>query len=676
MAYRDLEEITKTPYSDQSLQLLSNEDKKQTIVTTDSNIPNIIDWERLSKNEIPINRILYLVSKGYKVMVLMRGCPGSGKSYQATNILSQCYENPNINEFIFSADQFFMNKHNGRYCFDRSKISIAHQKTYENAQKAVLNEVTPIFIDNTNTEAWEMEAYVKLSVNNGYWIEIIEPNSEWAWNGEELLRKNIHNVPYLSIISMLQRYDHGITIENLLSRFKLKYSKKNLPPQLSKSFKKYQLCKNLINNKKVENDPQIELDRFEELHISNKQYNNKNQSKKCNNNEDLSSDIIKKIEILSIVDKDVNLFHNISEEDNQSVSSTEEASNYINKSVNTDENDFLFMGVLNEIPEEEYKSYVIFGTNRDINEGNRSILNIPCEKLDKGTTTHDLLEVKYKLNLSELHKQFPENISSLISELFDKCEGNIEWIIDMLVESGYNISKQQLHNLIQFEENIIESIPAQNINEKLKQNNVQDYQDDNNAITSQKLVSNTVIFNENKIIEETDSKKKKRRKRIIQNQPKEQNSQLSDTNLRKNIENKFVFGDSLYSDHVLKIKKFKENKSIIDDDNVKLESINNDSKSIKNDTEYVQLVMDTSVLTQLCDYFGDFSSDLSMYFNFKINIVFFNYNIKLSFFISDKNSFPMSVKLPEKLAEDLYYCLIANVPTDVFNQEAILQGNV
>lgn len=34
----------------------------------------------------------------------------------------------------------------------------------------------------------------------------------------------------------------------------------------------------------------------------------------------------------------------------------------------------------------------------------------------------------------------------------------------------------------------------------------------------------------------------------------------------------------------------------------------------------------------------------------------------------------MSVKLPEKLAEDLYYCLIANVPTDICDQEAILQG--
>lgn len=34
----------------------------------------------------------------------------------------------------------------------------------------------------------------------------------------------------------------------------------------------------------------------------------------------------------------------------------------------------------------------------------------------------------------------------------------------------------------------------------------------------------------------------------------------------------------------------------------------------------------------------------------------------------------MSIKLPEKLAEDLYYCLIANVPSNIFDQEAILQG--
>lgn len=34
----------------------------------------------------------------------------------------------------------------------------------------------------------------------------------------------------------------------------------------------------------------------------------------------------------------------------------------------------------------------------------------------------------------------------------------------------------------------------------------------------------------------------------------------------------------------------------------------------------------------------------------------------------------MSVKLPEKLAEDLYYCLIANVPSGIMDQEVILQG--
>lgn len=43
--------------------------------------------------------------------------------------------------------------------------------------------------------------------------------------------------------------------------------------------------------------------------------------------------------------------------------------------------------------------------------------------------------------------------------------------------------------------------------------------------------------------------------------------------------------------------------------------------------------------------------------------------------VLDQNTLLMPVKLPEKLAEELYYYLIANTPLDVCNQDAILQGN-
>ncbi|KAL4142940.1 hypothetical protein QTP88_005329 [Uroleucon formosanum] len=653
LAYRDLIEITKIPNPEQNLHLLSTEEKNQSAAASTSNALKI-NWERLSTTETPINKILYLVSKRFKVLVLMRGCPGSGKSYQATNILNLCYKNANIDDFIFSADKFFTKKYNGQYCFNRNKLSEAHNWAFQQFEIAVRLEVTPVIVDNTNCEAWEMEKYAKVAVNNGYWIEIIEPNTEWAWDRMQLFKKNTHSVSYDCISSFLRRYDHNINVDSLLTRFKLKYNKKTQPPIQSNSSKMYQLCENLIDLRDEAYESQIEIiDNFKDLCISQKQ--KKKKSKKRNSpvsNNDEGDTLIPTISITQEEDDipEGNEYENISQDipdiDEESLLSVEETSNYVNKSVNTSENDFLFMDVLNEIPEEEYSSYVVFGRNRDINEGNLNILNMPCGKLDKGTTTDDLKGIMPQLNVNKLCEQFPENISSLIIELFEKCEGNVDWIVDMLIESRHDISKQQLCNLIEYEENyFIKNVQLQGSIEFLKQNNEQD----NNLFDTP---LNPQLKAANRITEETDGKKKKYGKKIIDKKI-QKTFKVVDDDLRKNIENKFTFGDSLYSDHVLKIKKFKENQNAIDSTDFifpKSESVEEDLVFEKDDEgNFVQLVMDRSVLAQLCDYFGDFSP---------------NFN---------QNTLLMPVKLPKKLAEELYYYLIANTPLHVCNQDAILQ---
>lgn len=614
-------EITKTSDSESNLQQLSNVEKNQLGSATDLYDFNIIDWERLSKNETPTNRILYLVSKGYKVMILMRGCPGSGKSYQATNILNMCYKNANVDEFIFSADKFFTNKHTGQYNYNPSKVKRAHEWAKDNIEKAVLNEVTPVIVDNTHCEAWEMEDVIKVGVNNGYWIEILEPVSEWAWEGMELAKRNIHNIPLDIIMKFFRRYDHYINSENFLTRFKLKYSKNNQPPKLSNNSKKYQHYENTIDEKKI-SEPIDEINKyFSNICVSQKQDNdnNKNPCSSFNNSDEdpWIANMVqekKELEELPIVNDLENLSREICDmdEDCQSISSLEEASNYTNKSVNTYENDFLFMEVLNEIPEEEYSNYVIFGTNRNINEGNHSVSDTFYGKLDKSTTTNDLIGIMYKPNINELHKQFPEHICLLITELFDKCRGDIDWISDMLFESGHNISKEQLQHFIQIEENnLTESIQVQNTIEKIRQNK----QDDNLPISPLNLKSKTTKYNE-----DTNGKKKKQGKKVIDSKNKKFQTTHPSFNidLRKHFENKFTFGDSLYSDHVLNIKKFKENHNVSSNSNFIASS---SSDCIEKDTEsendpkekFVQLVIDTSVLAQLCDYFGDFSSDLSKF---------------------------------------------------------------
>lgn len=598
LSYKDLIELTKSSNPDQNKPFVEEISKSDSY---SSNTSSVINWDRLSKNESPTNRILYLVTRGYKVMVLMRGCPGSGKSTQAINILNSCYKNVNADEFIFSADKFFINKHTGRYCYDRSKLRYAHQKVFESTQSAVKKGITPVIIDNTNILLWEMENYAKLAVNNGYWIEIVEPVTEWAWNGMELFKRTTHSVPFDKIIIMMNQYEHTV-VDDMLIRFKLKYNRNNQPPQLSNGLIKYQLCE---SEKNVVNIPLEEInDGFKDFVITHHLKND--------NDCIMQSDGFDPTVEQEIHEKEKPLFENSSQdfsdadEECQSISSIEEASNYANKSVNTCENDFLFMGVLNEIPEEEYSNYVIYGTDRDINEGKQSTLDISSGKLNKGTTTNDLIEVIYKPNLKEISKWFPENVCALIIELFEQCNGNIDWIVEMLVESGYDISKQQMQNLIQPEDNSTKDNHFQETTEKLR-SNMQISQDNNLSFTSN-LQPRSV---KNKILDETDGKKKHRKKVT-----KGIKSQNKNNNLRKNIENKFVFGDSLYSEHVLKIKKFKENQNSLDNDNIVMPSgfENTDGKIITEDEEkFVQLVVDTSVLTQLCDYFGDISADLSMY---------------------------------------------------------------
>ncbi|CAF0742086.1 unnamed protein product [Didymodactylos carnosus] len=81
-----------------------------------------------------------------KVMFLMRGLPGSGKS-TLVDILKRIYSHSCQ---VCSADHFFMSEETGEYKFDRSKISDAHQTCQRNAEDACRAGINAIVIDNTN----------------------------------------------------------------------------------------------------------------------------------------------------------------------------------------------------------------------------------------------------------------------------------------------------------------------------------------------------------------------------------------------------------------------------------------------------------------------------------------------------------------------------------------------
>ena len=112
-----------------------------------------------------------------KVLYIVRGLPGSGKSTFAKS----------LGGVHFEADMYFVDE-NGVYNFDPTKIKMAHNWCMIQTQKAMVDEEPKIVVSNTFTQEWEMETYFKLANENGYQVySIIVENRHEG--------KNTHGVP-------------------------------------------------------------------------------------------------------------------------------------------------------------------------------------------------------------------------------------------------------------------------------------------------------------------------------------------------------------------------------------------------------------------------------------------------------------------------------------------------
>ncbi|XP_044574618.1 NEDD4-binding protein 2-like isoform X2 [Cotesia glomerata] len=173
-------------------------------------------------HDVTVEKIKAAIAHGDKIIVLMRGLPGSGKSTEARNLISSTLaKDPSI--YVFSTDDFFQLHNRGVYTYDPTKLSEAHSRNHSRVSNAMKSGRTPIIVDNTNLQIWEMRPYVIMAADNGYIIEVLETNTPWAYNVNELARKNTHGVPKEKIRIMLDRYEKGITGQKLMDIYSLKY---------------------------------------------------------------------------------------------------------------------------------------------------------------------------------------------------------------------------------------------------------------------------------------------------------------------------------------------------------------------------------------------------------------------------------------------------------------------
>ncbi|XP_071593103.1 uncharacterized protein [Heliangelus exortis] len=121
-----------------------------------------------------------------KWLLILRGLPGSGKSTLSRTLLGQSCDG-----IVLSTDDYF--RQQDGYTYNAAHLGDAHDWNQKRAKEAMEQGKSPVIIDNTNTQAWEMKPYVQVALEKGYRVEFYEPDTWWKFDPEELEKETILN---------------------------------------------------------------------------------------------------------------------------------------------------------------------------------------------------------------------------------------------------------------------------------------------------------------------------------------------------------------------------------------------------------------------------------------------------------------------------------------------------
>ena len=137
------------------------------------------------------------MSHNQRIAYIMRGVSGSGKSTLANHLAG-------LDGIIHSTDSYFYDS-NGEYQFDPSLLGDNHQKNYT-AFRDSLGKYDVVICDNTNTQEWEYEGYVRSAEAAGYQVVyvVLKPLLRDA---QLYADRNTHGVPLDAIHRQIARFE-------------------------------------------------------------------------------------------------------------------------------------------------------------------------------------------------------------------------------------------------------------------------------------------------------------------------------------------------------------------------------------------------------------------------------------------------------------------------------------
>ena len=186
-----------------------NEIHSNTFIVKDESIfkvMNIVYDDKIQKKKdgklendfVELSPDLHDILQKGKLLLILRGLPGSGKSWFANYICEEYDFN------ICSADYYF-NTRDG-YKFDKEKLQSAHDFCLDSSNRHMLN-LHKVVIDNTNSKLSEYEKYINLANTYNYnycVVEIICNNTNQALI---FSKRSGHNVPQNISLEMYNRWE-------------------------------------------------------------------------------------------------------------------------------------------------------------------------------------------------------------------------------------------------------------------------------------------------------------------------------------------------------------------------------------------------------------------------------------------------------------------------------------
>lgn len=531
---------------------------------------------RLAANTIDkhpdVAEIIKDIENNYRILICMRGAPGSGKSFLARAIIDRTMNGDHANH-IFCTDDFFINPRTKKYAFDRSKLSQSHESNQIRTAQRTAQCWSPIIIDNTNMKLWEMFPYFREAAKNNYIIKILEPNTPWRISVGKLAQRNKHNVDQDSIARMLNGYEPG-TVQDVLHIMQI-FNYDNPTPQLRclpEIVEKMKPTQNMTDVRAIEGN----YSRFtprEQPRSYDMNYNmNQRERNKMNN-------VVSEEDALKLA------FQKLESLEEEWPAFEEEQNSFWNAESNSKSN------IDKNLPKPQRKA-----------PGSTNVTDI-YNLLHESKAEEQKTDSK-TMNILKKHKKFCENENksfqeirqicptipiALLWDLFEKCNGDGDWTMDIL-----------------FNENESKEIQTLNSQEEIDKDNF--VCDCDNPLHGLDLNQATNVFQTAPLQQQSLPSRSTRKKQSV----------LNEDEVSKQIKDLFVISDNRYSDHTRKIRDIRRgatstttsklnnetNQDLCDQDQACAMPSNEENHEENENDEIIEMDLGIELVCQLDEKFG------------------------------------------------------------------------